>query len=230
MAVPLILVPTVSMVQADEGDVNEAEAPPTSSNRFRNRMSNESEGELGPGKASVIGWKEPRVTQRGFMDLSFGGKPGGRLVFSLYGDQVPETVKNFASLLTGDNEGGLTYKGTEIYRVLSGLNIQMGAIGSANGRTGQAAGGKPFPQENFDIPHRAEGMLSMAKDLDGNSDSRFFINVKEDAGWADGRYVAYGRVAEGMDVMKKIEAVKVTGGSNKPVESIVVENCGLLDD
>ncbi|CAN0408159.1 unnamed protein product, partial [Discosporangium mesarthrocarpum] len=57
---------------------------------------------------------------------------------------------------------------------------------------------------------------------------RFFINIKEDAGWADGRYVAYGRVSEGMDVVKKIDQSRVEGGSNKPSKPIVVVDCGLL--
>lgn len=38
---------------------------------------------------------------------------------------MPETVKNFVSLLKGDNPDGSTYKGTEAYRVLDGLNVQV---------------------------------------------------------------------------------------------------------
>ena len=44
--------------------------------------------------------------------------------FQLYGGVVPETVKNFVSLVQGDNPAGISYKGTEAYRVLDGLNIQ----------------------------------------------------------------------------------------------------------
>lgn len=43
----------------------------------------------------------------------------------LYGGVVPVTVKNFVSLLTGDNPEGITYEGTGAYRVLDGLNIQV---------------------------------------------------------------------------------------------------------
>lgn len=45
--------------------------------------------------------------------------------FQLYGKVVPNTVKNFVSLLTGKNEAGVSYQGTEAYRVLSDLNIQV---------------------------------------------------------------------------------------------------------
>lgn len=43
----------------------------------------------------------------------------------LYGNVVPETVKNFEALLTGQNDAGVSYKGTEAYKVLDGLNIQV---------------------------------------------------------------------------------------------------------
>ena len=38
---------------------------------------------------------------------------------------VPETVQNFEALLTGENDAGVSYKGTEAYKVLDGLNIQV---------------------------------------------------------------------------------------------------------
>ena len=60
--------------------------------------------------------------------------PGTR--FQLYGKVVPNTVKNFVSLLTGKNEAGVSYRGTEAYRVLDGLNIQVRGweLGVGNGR------------------------------------------------------------------------------------------------
>lgn len=58
----------------------------------------------------------------------------------LYGKVVPDTVKNFVALVTGKNSQGVSYQGTEAYRVLDGLNIQVqgeklkGAQRSRNGR------------------------------------------------------------------------------------------------
>lgn len=65
----------------------------------------------------------------------------------------------------------------------------------------------------------------LVKSLPG---SRFFISIKDDAGWADNRYVAFGRVVEGMDVVHQIERVKVDGGSNRPKSPVIVDACGLL--
>ena len=57
---------------------------------------------------------------------------------------------------------------------------------------------------------------------------RFFISIKDDAGWADNRYVAFGRVTEGMGVVHGIERVKVEGGTNRPKNPVVIDDCGLL--
>eukprot|EP00752_Nemacystus_decipiens_P012395 g10982.t1 len=171
----------------------------------------------------AAGWQEPEVTQKAFMDISIGDQPAGRLVINLYGNVVPNTVKNFVALLTGKNDPGVSYQGTEAYRVLDGLNIQMGAIGSRTGKSGVSSTGENIPQENFDIPHMKEGLLSMVRNADAQGDSRFFISIKDDAGWADNRYVAFGRVAEGMDVVHQIERVKVEGGTNRPKKPVVVD-------
>ena len=45
----------------------------------------------------------------------------------------------------------------------------------------------------------------------GLSDSRFLIQLADDAGYLDGRYVAFGRVSEGMEVVRRIEGVRVSG-------------------
>lgn len=53
---------------------------------------------------------------------------GTTRLLKLYGNVVPETVKNFEALLTGRNDAGVSYKGTEAYKVLDGLNIQVSIV------------------------------------------------------------------------------------------------------
>lgn len=50
----------------------------------------------------------------------------------LYGKTVPNTVQNFVALVTGKNDAGVSYQGTEAYRVLDGLNIQVSAAVGAS--------------------------------------------------------------------------------------------------
>ncbi|CAN0362199.1 unnamed protein product [Phaeothamnion confervicola] len=71
-------------------------------------------------------------------------------------------------------------------------------------------------------------MVSMVRDTDGANDSRFFFTLAPDAGWADGRYVAFGRVTEGLDILRKIDGAKVSGPANRPVARITIEDCGVL--
>ena len=42
------------------------------------------------------------VTKKVFFDIEIDGKPEGRIVFGLFGDTVPVTAENFASLCAGD--------------------------------------------------------------------------------------------------------------------------------
>lgn len=59
----------------------------------------------------------------------------------LYGKVVPNTVQNFVALVTGKNEKGVSYEGTEAYRVLDGLNIQVRGVTAGRDGEGTERGG-----------------------------------------------------------------------------------------
>ena len=55
--------------------------------------------------------------------------------------------------------------------------------------------------------------------------SQFFLCTAKTA-WLDGKHVVFGSVVEGMDVVKRIEAVgSDSGKTSKPV---AIEDCGQL--
>lgn len=42
------------------------------------------------------------ITHRTFFELSVGSKPIGKIVFGLFGNDLPKTVENFRALCAGD--------------------------------------------------------------------------------------------------------------------------------
>jgi len=116
-----------------------------------------------------------------FMDLSIGGVPKGRVVFSLYDAQAPKTTANFLHLCAGDRGIGKTtgkklhYKGACFHRVIPGFMIQGGDFSAGNGTGGESIYGGKFPDEAFHFKHVRAGLLSMANAGPNTNGSQFFV-------------------------------------------------------
>ena len=61
------------------------------------------------------------------------------------------------------------------------------------------------------------------KDTNG---SQFFITTVQTS-WLDGAHVVFGRVIEGMDVIRKIEALE-TDNDDHPVKPVIIAKCGVI--
>ncbi|KAI1231420.1 Peptidyl-prolyl cis-trans isomerase H, partial [Lamprotornis superbus] len=82
----------------------------------------------------------------------------------------------------------------------------------------------PFADENFKLKHSAPGLLSMANSGPSTNGCQFFITCSK-CDWLDGKHVVFGKIVDGLLVMRKIENVP-TGPNNKPKLPVVISQCG----
>merc|ERR1712061_739280 len=140
-----------------------------------------------------------------FFDMAIGSAKAGRIVMELRKDVAPKTAENFRALCTGEKGVGqsgkpLHFKGSSFHRVIPNFMCQGGDFTRGNGTGGESIYGMKFPDENFKLKHSGPGVLSMAN---------------------------AGPNTNGMDVVKKIEAVGSSGG--KTAQPVKIEDCGEVE-
>jgi cyclophilin family peptidyl-prolyl cis-trans isomerase len=107
--------------------------------------------------------------------------------------------------------------------VLPGFCAHGGDFTHRNGTGGRSIYGHSFADESFALAHASPGVVSMANKGPDTNNSQFFVTLARTP-WLDGENVAFGLVVEGLDVLKKIEAVGTPSGT--PSSQCVVTACG----
>ena len=172
-----------------------------------------------------------KVTQKVYFDIDVDGEAAGRIIFGLFGDVVPKTAKNFATLADGSagvgNSGKpLHFKGSSFHRIIPGFMAQGGDFTNGNGTGGESIYGNKFADENFQLQHTKPYLLSMANAGPNTNGSQFFITFKETP-WLNGRHTVFGEVLEGKDVVNALE--KIGSGSGKTSKTATIADCGILE-
>ncbi|ELY47670.1 peptidylprolyl isomerase [Natronorubrum sulfidifaciens] len=157
----------------------------------------------------------------------------GDIDVELYDDRAPRTVDNFVGLATGgktwtDPESGEEIEGEPLYddvafhRVIDGFMIQ----GGDPTETGRGGPGYQFDDEFHDeLRHDDAGVLSMANSGPNTNGSQFFITLDAQP-HLDDRHSVFGKVTDGMDVVREIGSVD-TDRNDKPRDEVVLESVSV---
>ena len=148
----------------------------------------------------------------------------GNIKVELFTDQMPITASNFVKLA----KSGF-YDGLHFHRVINGFMLQFGCPHSKDPKSPRAGTGDG-PDGTIKDEHTAQALERARHALDGehrapNSGScQFFINTVHNGylDWfspGESKHPVFGKVIEGMDVVKKIEKTK-TDGDDRPLTPV----------
>lgn len=138
----------------------------------------------------------------------------GDIQMRMFGHLAPKAVENFTVHARNGYYNNLTF-----HRVIRKFMIQTGdPLGDGTG--GESIWGKEFEDEfNTSLRHDKPYTVSMANAGPNTNGSQFFITT-ERTPWLDDKHTVFGRVVKGMDIVHKIENVKVW--KEKPVDEIKI--------
>ena len=158
----------------------------------------------------------------------------GNILIGLYGKDAPKTVENFIGLVRKGY-----YNGILIHRVAKNFLIQTGDRNTryARKRDEWGKGGKSFFGEPFEDELNPQtisyqlgyypGVVAMANRGPNTNTSQFFICLEE-AKDLDKRWTIFGRVLEGMDVVRKINEVEILPGPFEPNDGMPVHPIKII--
>ena len=145
----------------------------------------------------------------------------GDITLELWRDKAPKTVDNFLTLA----KKGF-YDGTLFHRVIKGFMIQAGDPLTKSEPKNWAIHGTGGPgyqfADEFNDQKLVRGVLAMANAGPNTNGSQFFIITAPATDWLNGKHTPFGKVISGMEVVDKIEQVKVNENAH-PLEDVKIE-------
>jgi len=143
----------------------------------------------------------------------------GTITADLFAREAPVTSNNFVFLARQGFFDGLTF-----HRVIPGFVIQGG---DPRG-TGEGDAGYAFADElDNDLTYEA-GTLAMANAGPHTNGTQFFIVAGAQGERLPKKYSIFGRVSDGMDVVKAIVSVP-TGRNDRPVEPVTMDKVTVTE-
>lgn len=149
----------------------------------------------------------------------------GDIKIKFYTKDAPKTVENFLKLAKAN-----FYDGVKFHRVIKDFMIQTGDPNSKdNDWSDDGMGGPGYTFADEINSHKLVlGSVAMANSGPNTNGSQFFIVTAESTPWLDGLHTNFGEVVEGMDVVKKIEAIQ-TGVNDHPKTDMIIEDVEIVE-
>jgi peptidyl-prolyl cis-trans isomerase-like 4 len=155
----------------------------------------------------------------------------GDLVIDLYTEDAPNASMNFIKLCKVKY-----YHHTTFHRVEKGFIAQAGdptGTGHGGDSVFKLCGGAKFFDDEINIKQRMKrGTVAMASGGKNLNASQFFIVLGNEQSMAhlNDKHTIFGYVAEGMDVLEKIEDAYVRDEDFRPFRNIRIRHTVVLDD
>ncbi|KAG8386601.1 hypothetical protein BUALT_Bualt03G0165300 [Buddleja alternifolia] len=155
----------------------------------------------------------------------------GDIVVDLFTDRCPLTCKNFLKLCKIKY-----YNGCLFHTVQKDFTAQTGDP------TGTGSGGDSvykflygdqarfFGDEiHLDVKHSKMGTVAMASAGENLNASQFYVTLRDDLDYLDGKHTVFGEVAEGLDTLTRINETYLDERS-RPYKNIRIKHTYILDD
>ena len=156
-------------------------------------------------------------------------KDYGTIKVELNHKVAPITVDNFIQLAKSGFYDGLTF-----HRIIDGFMIQGGdPLHNGSGGSNKTIKGEFKENGVFNGISHVRGTISMARATDPDSaSSQFFIVQSDSRESLDGKYAAFGRVTDGMEIVDKIAADAKPIDNNGTIpyeEQPIIESIKVID-
>jgi peptidyl-prolyl cis-trans isomerase B (cyclophilin B) len=146
----------------------------------------------------------------------------GNFTVALFPDKAPNHVRQFLRLAASG-----VYDGTAFHRVVPGFVVQGGYLATRTDPLDERQ--QSFVrtlQPEFNDTKHDRGILSMARGAEPASATTSFFVVLGPADTLDGKYTAFGRVVDGIEVIEAMEVVGLQGET--PIKRIDVTRARVV--